>query len=297
MHPPAGGGTVAGPRPIAPPGGFKRPAPPRVPMNVDVPAPGLGTSGNDDPETCADTVATAIETGYRHVDTAQMYDNEAAVGEGVRRADVPREEVFVATKVHPENLAPDDVRATARESLDRLGLEYVDLLYVHWPVDAYDAPATLPAFDEVREAGLTRHVGVSNFTPELLDEARELLDAPVVAHQVECHPLLQQDDLRRYAREQDHALVAYAPLLRGDAGDVDALAAVAEKHGVTPHQVSLAWLLGLENVVPIPKGTGDHVAENWAARDVDLDDADRERIAAVDREERLLDPDRAAWNR
>jgi len=266
-------------------------------MHVDLPAPGLGTSGNDDPDTCADTVAAAIETGYRHVDTAQMYDNEAAVGEGVRRASVPREDVFVATKVHPENLAPEDVRASTRESLDRLGLERVDLLYVHWPVDAYDAPETLPAFDAVREAGLTRHVGVSNFTPDLLEEAHELLDAPVVAHQVECHPLLQQAELRRLAREQGHALVAYAPLLRGDADDVEELVAVADKHGATPYQVSLAWLLGLENVVPIPKATGDHVAANWAARDLELDEADRERIAGIDREERLIDPDRAAWNR
>ncbi len=262
-----------------------------------LPAPGLGTSGNDDHDECVRTVRRALETGYRHVDTAQMYDNEAAVGEAIRQADVDREEVFLATKVHPENLAPGDVRATARESLDRLGVEYVDLLYVHWPLQAYDAAATLPAFDDLREEGLARYVGVSNFTPDLLAEALDLLDAPVFAHQVECHPLLQQAELRELAREHDHYLVAYAPLLQGGADEVDALVEIAEKHGVTPHQVSLAWLLSLDHVVPIPKGTGEHVEENWAARDLTLDAGDRERIASIDRQRRLVDPDAAAWNR
>jgi len=149
---------------------------------------GLGTSRLDDPAECRATVAAALEAGYRHVDTAQMYDNETAVGEGIATADVDRDDVVVATKIHPDNLAPADVRETARKSLDRLGLDRVDLLYVHWPTGAYDPDATLPAFDALREAGLTDHVGVSNFTPDLLREAAEILDAPIAAHQVECHP-------------------------------------------------------------------------------------------------------------
>jgi 2,5-diketo-D-gluconate reductase B len=262
-----------------------------------LPAPGLGTSGNDEFETCAATVREALELGYRHVDTAQMYDNEAAVGEGIERAAVDRDEVFLATKVHPDNLAPDDVHETARESLDRLGVEQVDLLYVHWPVSAYDAGATLPAFDELREAGLTRHVGLSNFTPDLLDEARETLDAPVFAHQVECHPWLPQDDLRGYAVEHDHHLVAYAPVMQGRADEDETLSGIAERHGASPHQVSLAWLLGLDNVVPIPKGTGAHVHENRDARELQFGEDDRDAIAAIERRERLIDPDAAAWNR
>jgi 2,5-diketo-D-gluconate reductase B len=262
-----------------------------------LPSPGLGTSGNDDHQECAATVARALEAGYRHVDTAQMYDNEAAVGEGLRRSSVDREEVFLATKVHPDNLAPDDVEATTRESLDRLGVDEVDLLYVHWPTGAYDPAATLPVMDAVHEAGLARHVGLSNFTPELLDEARDRLDAPVFAHQVECHPLLPQAELREYAVAHDHYLVAYAPVLQGRADEVDVLVDLAGTYDATPHQVSLAWLHGLENVVPIPKGTGDHVAANWRARDLDLSAADRERIAAIDERERFVDPDAAAWNR
>ena len=261
---------------------------------TEIPSPGLGTSGNDDHDQCAATVEAAIEMGYRHVDTAQMYDNEAAVGDGIERADVDREEVFLATKVHPDNLAPEDIRKTAEESLDRLGVDRVDLLYVHWPTGAYDPAETLPAFDDLRDAGKTRHVAVSNFTPELLDEAREILDAPVFANQIEVHPLLQQDDLRAYARENDVALVAYAPILRGDAGDVPELHEVAEKHDATPSQVSLAWLHA-KDVVPIPKATGErHLRENFETPDLDAEDVAK--IDAIDRERRLIDPDEAPWN-
>ena len=263
-----------------------------------VPKPGLGTSGNTDPDECAGSVATALELGYRHVDTAQMYDNEAAVGDGIAEADVDREEVFLATKVLPDDLAHDDVLRTAEESLDRLGVDAVDLLYVHWPTGAYDPEETLPAFDELADEGLIDHVGVSNFTPDLMDEAREVLDAPILAHQVEMHPLLRQDELLADAREHDTRLVAYAPMMQGEADEVPELAEIAEKHGTSAAQVSLAWLLSKDGVVPIPKATGrEHLAENLAARDLELDDEDVERIDGIDRERRLIDPDEAAWNR
>ena len=263
---------------------------------LELPPLGLGTANNDDPETCAQTVVEALDVGYRHVDTAQMYGNEAAVGDGLARSDVAREDVVLATKVHPENLAPEDVLASTRESLDRLGVDAVDLLYVHWPTGAYDPETTLPAFDEVREMGLTEHVGVSNFTPDLFEEAREILDAPIAAHQVECHPQLRQDDLRALAREDDHHLVAYSPLARGEIFDDPVLRSIAEKHGVSVAQVCLAWGVAQESVVPIPKATGDHVAENFAALDVDLDEDDLDRIDAIEEEHRLIDPDDAPWH-
>ncbi|RDI72988.1 aldo/keto reductase [Halopelagius longus] len=265
--------------------------------DLDLPDIGLGTSGNDDPEECAESVATALNLGYRHVDTAQMYDNEAAVGEGIRRSDVDRSEVVLATKVHPDNLAPDDVRRTARESLDRLGVDSVEMLYVHWPTGAYDAEETLPAFDELRDEGLVDHVCVSNFTPELLAEARGILDSPLAANQVECHPLLRQDELRADAREHGYSLVSYAPLGRGEFFDDPTLVDIAEKHDATPAQVSLAWAMAQESVVPIPKATGDHIEENLAARDVELDAEDLDRIADIDREKRIIDPDDAPWHR
>ena len=264
-------------------------------MSLDFPRMGLGTSGMDDPDECTAAVRTAVETGYRHVDTAQMYDNETPVGRAVREADVDREEILLATKIHPDNLGYEDAKRTARESLDRLGVETVDLLYVHWPMRAYDPAESLRAMDELREAGLTRHVGLSNFTPALLDEARDRLDAPVAAHQVECHPLLPQDELRRDAREHDHALVAYCPLGQATLTH-PVLESIAEKHDTSVPLVSLAWTLAQDAVVPIPKATGEHVAENWAARDLELDAEDLDRIAGIEQRRRLVDPDDAAWN-
>lgn len=273
-----------------------------------LPSPGLGTSGNDAFEECAATVERALEVGYRHLDTAQMYDNEATVGEGLRRAiedgqddereaGIPREEILVASKVHPTNLAPDDVRTTTDESRDRLDVETIDLMYVHWPTNAYVAEETLPAFDQLRDAGAIRHVGVSNFTPELLDEAREILDAPIVANQVEMHPYLPQEELVDYAQRHDHALVAYSPLAQGAVVDDPLLQEIAQNYDATAAQVTLAWLHAKENVVPIPQGRGDHVDENYAARNLDLDAEDLARIDAVDRRERVIDRDDAPWNR
>ena len=256
---------------------------------------GLGTSGLDDPEECRETVVTALEAGYRHVDTAQMYDNEAAVGEGIAAADVDRDDVVVATKVHPENLAPEDVRETAVESLDRLGLDRVDLLYVHWPIRTYDAEATLPVFDELREEGVTDHVGISNFTPELVHEAREILDSPIAAHQVECHPRFQQPELRALAAELDHHLVGYSPLGGGELLDDETLHGVAARNGLSSAVVALAWALE-RGVVPIPKSTGQHVTENLSALDVDLPEAELDTIDAMSGGTRLIDPDDAAWN-
>ncbi|UPV75489.1 aldo/keto reductase [Halorussus limi] len=261
-----------------------------------IPSPGLGTSGNDDPEQCAETVRTALDVGYRHLDTAQMYDNESAVGDGVAASEVPREEVFLATKVLPANLAPEDVRETTEESLDRLGVDSVDMLYVHWPTGAYDAEATLPVFDELREAGKTERVAVSNFTTELIEEAREILDSPIAANQVEMHPLLPQDDLLDYCRERDITVVAYAPLMQGEAGDVDELAEIAEARDTTPEAVSLAWLDQRDGVVPIPKATGeDHLRANFDPPT--LSEEEVARIDAIEERERLVDPDGAAWNR
>ena len=264
---------------------------------MTVPALGLGTSGNDDPEQCAETVRTALDIGYRHVDTAQMYDNEAAVGRGIAESSVPREEVFVATKVHPSNLAHDDVLATATESLDRFGLDVVDLLYVHWPLDAYDPESTLSAFDELVDRGITRHVGVSNFTPDLLREANRLLDAPIVANQVEAHPLLPpRRDLVAACEQVGAEFVAYAPFCRGEALDIPEVEAVAADRAVSPARVILAWLRE-KGCRPIPKATGGaHLRDNYAALDLSLEDKETERIDAIERRYRRFDPDGAPWS-
>jgi len=258
------------------------------------PAPGLGTSGLSGEE-CTETVRRALDLGYRHVDTAQMYDNEDAVGEALARSSVDREAVFLATKVHPGNLTPEDVRTSTRESLDRLGTDRIDLLYVHWPMGAYDATETLPAFDAVRKDGLTRHVGLSNFTPDLLDEALSILDSPVFAHQVECHPLLPQSTLRERATADGHHLVGYSPLAQGRVLDDPTVVEAAVEHGVGPAQMALAWALD-RGVVPIPKARGDHLVENWAVRDCPLSEGALARLDDLDDRERVIDPQGAPWD-
>ncbi|MGB9963734.1 aldo/keto reductase [Halobacterium hubeiense] len=268
----------------------------RAPLANGMPMLGLGTWQNEDPDQCAESVRTALEAGYRHVDTAQIYGNEEAVGRGIAEADVPREDVFLATKVWIDNLAHDDVISTTEESLEKLGVDSVDLLYVHWPSRAYDAEETLAAFQQLREDGLTDRIGVSNFQPRHLDEARDVLGEDPFANQVELHPLLPQDDLREYADGRDLELVAYSPLARGDVFDVPEIQAVADKHGVSEAQVSLAWIRE-KGVTAIPKATGeDHIADNLASLDVDLDDEDVAKIDSVDARDRQVDPGFAPWN-
>jgi len=260
-----------------------------------MPTLGIGTWQNTDPEECANAVATALEMGYRHVDTAQAYDNEAAVGEGLARAAVPRDDVFLATKVWIDQLAHDDVVASTEESLEKLGVDYLDLLYIHWPAGAYDPADTLAAFDDLYDEGLIERIGVSNFEPEGVTEAVETADAPIFANQIECHPLLPQDELRTHCADHGVDVVAYSPLARGRVFDVPEISDVADKHGVSEAQVSLAWLRE-KGVTAIPKATSEtHIRDNWASRVLDLDDEDVSKIDGIDRTERQVDPDFAPW--
>ena len=263
------------------------------------PLPRIGIGTYDvPPDACERAVTTALDLGYRHVDTAEMYENEAAVGRALETADVDRENVWVATKVHSRNLAYEDVLEAARASRERLGVEVIDLLYVHWPIRAYDPVETLAAFDELYDRGEIRHVGLSNFTPSLLEGALEHLDAPLFAHQVECHPLLPQNELRRYAREHSHHLVAYSPLAKGAVTEVPELIEIAEAFDATPAQVALAWLLSKEELVAIPKSTSEaHIRENLEARRLEVDDRVIERIDGLERRERQVDFPHAPWNR
>jgi diketogulonate reductase-like aldo/keto reductase len=256
-----------------------------------MPVLGLGTWENENPEQCAESVVTALEAGYRHVDTAQVYGNEAAVGDGIARADVDREDVFLATKVWTSNLAYDDVIETAEESLERLGVDAVDLLYVHWPAGAYDPEETLPAFDELRDRGLIDRVGVSNFEPDHVERAMDVLDAPVFANQVETHPFCQQTELREHAADHGYEIVGYSPLARGAVFDDDVIGAIAADHDASAARVSLAWLRE-KGVTAIPKATSeDHIADNWASRTLELSDEEIERIDGIERYDRRVHPD------
>ena len=270
-------------------------SPESAPRASEMPMLGLGTWQNEDPDQCVESVRTALEMGYRHIDTAQVYGNEESVGEGIEQADVPREDVFLATKVWKSSLNYDDVIHNTTESLDELDVASVDLLYVHWPADEYDPEDTLPAFAELRDRGAIDRIGVSNFEPEHLDTAREVLDEPIFANQIECHPLLPQDELRSYADDHDIELVAYSPLARGEVFEVDELTEIADKHDASAAQVSLAWLRE-KGVTAIPKATGeDHIEDDWNSLGVDLDAEDIEAIDGIDGRERQVDPDFAPW--
>lgn len=245
--------------------------------------------GIDDPE----PIGTALSVGYRHLDTARIYDNEAVVGEGLAAGlaatDVRREDVTVATKLWIDDLGPDDVGPTARESADLLGVETLDLLYVHRPRGAYDPEATLPALDALVDDGLVRNVGVSNFELADLDRAIEALDAPLAAHQTELHPLFYKPALIEHAREHGYTVVAYSPLAGGRVGEIDAVVDAAAAHDTTPEAVAIAWATAKEPVVTIPKASSErHLRANLAAADLELSPAETAAIDAVEREEELF---------
>ncbi|QSG10823.1 Aldo/keto reductase, related to diketogulonate reductase [Halapricum desulfuricans] len=252
---------------------------------MDFPQVGLGTMGIDDPA----VIETALEVGYRHLDTAQIYENERVVGEGLADSPVPREDVTLATKLWVDSLAPDAVEAGTRASLDRLGVDRVELLYVHRPRGGYDPEGTMAALEAVHDAGLADRLAVSNFTPEQYDRAAEACSVPLVANQVEFHPLFQEPGVLEQARDRGYTVVAYSPLAGGEVFDVPEIRAVAEKHGTSSAAVSIAWVLAHDDVVTIPKASGrEHLEANRAARDLSLDPADVERIDGIEREVELF---------
>ncbi len=269
----------------------------RTIQGEDVPALGLGTwqlTG----AACREGVAHALGLGYRHVDTAQDYGNEADVGRGLRDASVGRDEVFLTTKVAPPNLAPQHVRASVKESLRKLQTEYVDLLLVHWPAGAFEMGPTLGAFQEMQEEGKTRQIGVSNFTPALLDEAMER--ARLFCLQAEYHPLLDQHVLIERCRAGGLLFTAYSPLARGRLFDDERLQTIAEAHGKTAAQVVLRWHVQQEHVAAIPKAsTAEHRAANFDIFDFELSTDEMRGIFALRRGERLVSPASLApdaWN-
>ncbi|WEX11634.1 aldo/keto reductase [Chelativorans sp. AA-79] len=238
---------------------------------ADIPVLGLGTwtlRGG----ACVDLVAHALEIGYRHIDTAAAYENESEVGEGMRRSGLPREEVFLTTKVWWTDLAPADLERSAARSLEKLGVDHVDLLLIHWPNPEIPLGETIAALNRVRERGLTRHVGVSNFPTGLLAEAVELSEAPLVANEVEYHPYLGQEKVYAACRANGMAMIAYCPLYRGGALLAEpAVTAAAERHGKTPGQVVLRWHIQQEGVVAIPRTSRrERLAENADIFDFEL---------------------------
>ena len=247
---------------------------------VSFPALGLGTWPMTGPD-CREAVATALDLGYRHVDTAQMYGNEADVGDALAESDVPRSEVFVVTKVRRENLAPEDVLTTVRESVDRLGT-HADLLLVHAPSESVPIPETIEAMNDLRDRGLVDHLGVSNFDADQLETAIAASAAPIITNQVAYHPYRDRSALRRACRAHDVVLTAYSPLAEGAVVGDETLAAIGEPHGKTAAQVALRWLVQQDGVAAIPKASTEaHLRENLDVFDFSLSPAEMERVASL----------------
>ena len=250
-----------------------------------IPLIGLGTWDLRG-RTCVRMVDEALRLGYRHVDTAEMYGNETEVGEGLRAANVKRDEVFITTKVWPSHFAPRELERSAKESLSRLQLAQVDLLLLHWPNPQIPLRETLGALCKVKRMGLARHIGVSNFTVALIEEAVELSDEPIVCNQIELHPLLDQSKVIAACRARGIAIVAYSPIARGGVKDHAVLARIGKTHGNKTHgktaaQVSLRFLVQ-QGIAVIPRTSrSERLAENLAIFDFELSPAEMAEITGL----------------
>ena len=249
-------------------------------------------------EAYTDLLRRAIDLGYRHIDTAQQYQTEPHVAEAIRRSQVDSDDVFVATKLHWSTLGYDDAIETALESKERLGVDTIDLLYIHVPYDTYDPDETLPALDTLVDDGVVDHIGLSNFLPGMLEVAIDRLDHQLFAHQVEMPPLLRQNELHQLAVDYGHWLVAFSPFMKGVIGEIRELRAISDRLDTTPHAVSLAWLMDQPNVAALSHSRNEsHMRANLAGNLPVLGNEDRELIEGIDREYRMWDGRIDPWNR
>jgi 2,5-diketo-D-gluconate reductase B len=266
-------------------------------QGISLPRLGLGTYRMQG-DACRAAVESALALGYRHIDTAEMYGNEDAIGAAIAAARVARKDLHVTTKVWNENLAPDAIRRAFDASLKKLRLDHVDLYLVHWPARNMNLPAMFETLLELKEEGRTRAIGVANFNIALLKTLVEEIKAPIACNQVEYHVMLDQTPLRKYLGSKAIPMVAYCPLAQGRAASDETLAAIGRKHGATAAQVALKWLLDQDGVAAIPKASrsGSQRA-NLDALNVGLDDEDRQAIAALPKDRRCVNPGFApAWD-
>jgi len=238
-------------------------------------------------------IELALSLGFRHLDTAEMYTNEATVGAAIAASGVPRADIHVTTKVLPENMRPEDLLRSMDRSLAALQSDYVDLYLIHWPSSEIDMAVTLGTMMGLKEAGRARAIGVSNFNVALLRQAVEVIGAPIAANQIEYHALLDQSAVLRYARSKGIAVIAYAPLARGRVFEPPEIQRIARKHGVSPAQVALKWLLDQDMVAAIPRaGRRESQQQNLDALRLVLDDEDRAAIARLPKDQRVVN---VAW--
>jgi 2,5-diketo-D-gluconate reductase B len=245
-----------------------------------IPAIGLGTwelSGR----ACARLVEQAVRLGYRHIDTAQVYENEREVGEGLRASRVKRDEVFVTTKIWTNHFAPNDLERSTKESLTKLRLSEVDLLLLHWPNPHVPLSETLGALAHAKKLGMAKHIGVSNFTVALIEEALAACPEPLVCDQVEYHPYLDQTKVREACAQHGMALVAYSPVAKGRIKGDATLTQIGRAHGKTAAQVCLRWLVQ-QNVSAIPRTSKiERLSENIEIFDFELSEEEMGQISQM----------------
>jgi len=260
---------------------------------MTIPAFGLGTFRLKDDVVIA-SVKTALELGYRVIDTAQIYDNEAAVGQAIDESGVPRSELFITTKIWTENLSKEALIPSLKESLKKLRTDYVDLTLIHWPSpkDAVSVEEFMQALLEAKNSGLTRAIGISNFTIPLMEKAIAAVGAENIAtNQIELSPYLQNRKVVEWAKQHGIHITSYMTLAYGKALKDEVINQIAAKHNATPAQVILAWAMG-EGYAVIPSSTKrENLASNLQAQELVLDEADRAAIAELDCNDRLVSPE------
>jgi len=268
----------------------------RTIRGVTLPALGFGTWQLFGDE-ALDATESALRVGYRHIDTAQGYDNEAEVGEAIKRSGIPRDQIFLVSKVKPDNFAGDRAARSTHESLHKLATDYVDLMLLHWPNPGVPLEQPLESLERLQRTGAVRHIGVSNFPPKLVRRAREVVD--VFCNQVEYHPYLSQPGLLALVDELDMLLTAYAPVARGRVLDDEVMIDIGRRHGKSPAQVALRWLLQQDRVAAIPKAKHEeHHRENFDVFDFQLSDEEMAAIHGLNDDYRIVSPaDGPDWER
>lgn len=267
---------------------------PTVPLitagGASIPQVGFGTYKLS-PDVLDFAVPAAIAAGYRHFDTAKFYGNEAALGSALRGSGLARDDFFVTTKVWRDELGADALRRSAEESVERIGIGPVDLLLIHWPNDAVALSETIDALCVTKRGGLTRHIGVSNFTPSLVAQTLEITSEPIVTNQCECHPYFIQSELKSFCEARGIAFTAYSPIGSGQLISDPAIGRIATAHGKSAAQIMLRWHLQRGNIVVPRSSNPSRIAENIDIFDFNLSEADIAAINALHSDDgRMMSP-------
>lgn len=255
----------------------------------EIPAVGFGTWNLNDKE-CEKAVKSAIESGYRHIDTADYYGNHKEVGKGINNTDIARDNLFITSKVWKTDLKYNDVLTATKRFLDELNINYLDLLLIHWPNNEIPLSETFKAMQKLKKEELVKDIGVSNFTIKRLKEIPGFAREDVVLNQVEFHPYFYQKELLNYCFENDMKVTAYAPLARTEVFKEEIIKKIAAKYDKTPAQITLKWLIEKDLIV-IPRSSSvDHIKENMELFNWELSKEDQEKINDINKEKRLVDP-------